>query len=121
MQVTGTFPEGIITENGRISRNFTLVEQLFRHTLEIAHDPDIDAEDVGDPVYYSACLLAKRITIEGISKVLPAMILELSGLDGTELAKATFTLENQRANFRSAAEAAEKERAGAAETGAEPL
>ena len=119
MNVTGTFPEGIITEDGRICREYVLEEQLFRHTLEIAHDKDIEQEAVNDQVYYSACLLSKRFTIAGIQKVTPAMILNLSAQDGVELANATFTLENQRSNFRSAAQAAEKERAGAPQVGAE--
>jgi len=117
MQVTGTFPEGIITEDGRICREFTLQEQTFRTRLEIAFDPDIDAELLTDPVYDAACLMAKRLQVEGIDKVTPEQVLDLSAEDSSELISKTMFLETQRSNFRGAAQAAAEERARIVEAG----
>lgn len=116
MQVAGTFPEGIITKDG-IFRNFTLQEQTFRTTLEIAHDQDIDKDLMNDEVYYSACLMSKRLSVAGLDKVTPEQVLELSALDAAELINKTNVLETQRANFRSAAQAAAEERDRAAKAG----
>jgi len=121
MQITGTFPEGIITEDGRICRDFILQEQTFRTRLEIAFDPDIDADLLTDPVYDAACLMAKRLQVEGLDKVTPEQVLDLSAQDSDELIGKTMSLETQRSNFRGAAQAAEKERAGTAKAGAETL
>ena len=120
MQITGTFTEGIITEDGRILRDFTLVEQTFRTTLEIAHDQDIDKDLINDEVYYSACLVAKRLSVDGLDKVTPEQVLDLSALDSAELTGQIYSLERQRSNFRSAAQAAAEERARAAEAGPDP-
>jgi len=116
MQVTGSFPEGIITEDG-IFQGFVLMEQTFRTTLEIAHDPDIDKELINDEVYYSACLMSKRLQVEGLDRVTPEQVLDLSALDTAELINKTNALETQRANFRDAAKAAAEERDRALKAG----
>jgi hypothetical protein len=118
MQVTGTFPEGIISKDGKICTEFTLVEQTFRTTLEVAHDPDIDNSLLEDEVYYDACKYAKRLKVKGIAKVTPEMVLDLSGLDTAMLINKINALETQRANFRSAAQAAAEKGTGAPEAGA---
>lgn len=119
MQITGKFPEGIIT-NDRICRDFTLQEQTFRTRLEIAFDPDINTDLLADGVYDAACLMAKRLRVDGIDKLTPEQVLDLSAQDSSELIGKTLKLESQRANFRSAAQAAEEKRAGAAEAGSDP-
>lgn len=120
MQVTGTFPEGIITADGRILRDFTLQEQTFRTRLEIAFDPAIDADLLADPVYDAACLMAKRLQVDGIDKVTPEQVLDLGVQDSSELINKVTLLETQRANFRSAAQAAAEEGAGTSKAGSEP-
>jgi hypothetical protein len=111
----GTFPEGLLVE-GRLYREFILDEQKFRHTLEIMNDPTT-GNKVEDPTWYSAALLAKRLTVEGLSEVTPEMVLDLSGPDGDELTRVSIDLENRRQEFRSTAQAAAEASAGAVEAG----
>jgi hypothetical protein len=120
MEIAGRFPEGIITADGRIFRDFMLLEQTFRTTLEIAHDQSIDKDLLDDEVYYSACLMAKRLTVDGIDNLSPEQVLDLSAEDAAELINKTSILERQRANFRDAAQAAAEKGAGAPETGLKP-
>jgi len=106
MQLTGTFPEGIVVD-GICYREITLTEHQFRHTMELASDPTTDVKRLEDPVYYQAAILARRLKVNLLPvPVTPDMILELSGVDGDELARVASTLEQQRKAFRDAAQAA---------------
>jgi len=111
----GTFPEGIVFD-GLVFRKFTLEEQRFRHTLEIMNDP-ASGDKVSDPVWYSAALLARRMTVEGLVHVTAEMVQDLSGPDGVELTRASIALEQRRQDFRSSVQASEKDADSAAETG----
>jgi hypothetical protein len=112
MTESGTFPEGIIVD-GKVCREFTLDEELFRHTLELSNDPAIDPAQFNDPAYYSACLLAKRLTVPGIDRVTPELVQNLSGADGAALVTVATKLEIRRKAFRDAAEAAPEAGTGA--------
>lgn len=113
----GVFPEGIEIA-GQVHREFTLDEQKFRHTLEVVNDPATGSR-IEDPVWYSAALLARRLSIPGQfdAAVTPEMVLNLSGADGDELTRASIVLEQRRQAFRSAAQAAPEAAAGALEDG----
>ncbi len=99
----GTFPEGIIAA-GMVFQEFSLDEQRFRHTLEVMNDPAA-GEKVENPVWFSAALLARRLTVVGLDRVTPEMVLDLSGPDGDELTRATLQLEQRRREFRNSAQA----------------
>ncbi len=103
MTETGQLPEGIVVD-GRVCRDFVIDEQRFRHTLEIMNDP-ASGEKVEDPVWFSAALLARRLSVVGVDRVTPEMVLDLSGPDGDELTRATLQLEQRRREFRSSAQA----------------
>lgn len=118
MVESGIFPEGIVVE-GRLHCDFTLDEQKFRHTLEVMNDPATGSKVV-DSVWYSAALLARRLSVVGIPVITPDMVLDLSGPDGDELTRASIELELRRKEFRSAAQAASETAAGAAEDGVQP-
>lgn len=117
MVQTGTFPEGIVTGDGTLCREYTLHERAFRHVLEVAHDPDIDKALMGDPVYYDAAILSKRLEVAGIDRLTPEVILDLSGDDGDELATAIMELDQRRAEFRKAQQTNAQAAAGTAEAG----
>lgn len=102
MEQTGTFPRGIEI-GGQFHREFALAPRLFRHTMELAYDPAVDKTLLADPVYYDAAIIARRLTVPGVAKVTPEMVLNLDGDDGDELATAIMSLDKRRAEFRGAA------------------
>lgn len=112
MVQTGTFPNGIINDKGEACREFILQERTFRHTLELAGDPDIKKELLGAPAYYDAAIISKRLAIAGIHKMTPDMVLDLAGEDGDMLANAMMDLDQRRAEFRSQQQAAAQTAAG---------
>lgn len=113
----GTFPEGIIVDGIKF-KEFTLDEQRFRHTLEIMNDPAAK-DKVEDPVWYSAALLARRMTVEGLEHITAEMVLDLSGPDGDELTRAGIALEQRRRDFRNSLQARENVPDSPAEAGAQ--
>lgn len=108
MNVTGTFPNGVINGQGEVCHEFVLNERTFRHSLELANDRNIDKELLVDPVYYDAAIIAKRLSVPGLDRLTPEMVLDLEGEDGDALAQAIMTLDQRRSEFRSAAPAAPK-------------
>jgi len=108
MDFTGTFPDGITNTKGEICRDFILQERTFRHTLELANDPAINKDLLGDYVYYDACIISKRLKVTGIEYLSPEMVLDLGGGDGDTLANAIMDLDKRRSDFRSAQQAAQK-------------
>lgn len=108
MDFTGIFPNGFITAEGDICKDFTLQERTFRNTLELANDPAINKDLLGDYVYYDACIISKRLKVTGIEYLSPEMVLDLDGADGDTLANAIMDLDKRRSDFRSAQQAAQK-------------
>lgn len=98
----GIFPDGILSE-GRILRDFQLQEETFRHTLEVGNDPAIDNDLCNDAAYFSAAVLSKRVTVDGLETVTPQTILDLSGDDGQYLMMLSALLDKRREDFRSQA------------------
>lgn len=117
MVETGTLIDGIMDATGAVHREFTLDEERFRHSLEIANDKAISALATADSVFYQAALLAKRLTVQGIETVTPDMILDLSGEDGDLLMQANGRLDDKRKAFRDAAQAAPEKTGGTAQVG----
>lgn len=115
MKATGCFPEGLII-NGMVYKEFTLEEHTFRHTLELASDPAIDYKRLDDPAYYQAAVFSRRLSIPGV-RLSVDDILEMSGIDGQELVRASNEVELQRKIFRDAAAAATEGHDSPAETG----
>lgn len=117
MQLTGTFPEGVIID-GQLFCDFILTEHQFRHTMALASDPAVDVKKLDDPVYYQAAVMAKRLQlVDGPDSLTPEQILDLSGADGQELIAVAGDLEQQRKAFRDAAQAAPAGHGVLAETG----
>lgn len=102
MEQTGTFPYGIANDQGEICRDFVLKERTFRHTLELANDPSVNKDLLSDPAYYDAAVISKRLSVAGIAKLTPDMVLDLEGEDGDALANAIMTLDQRRSEFRKA-------------------
>lgn len=114
MVQTGTFPNGIINDKGEACREFILAERTFRHTLELAGDPDVKKELLAAPAYYDAAIISKRLAVAGIQKMTPDMVLDLDGEDGDVLANAMMDLDQRRAEFRNQQQVAAQTAAGAA-------
>lgn len=119
MVETGTFPEGLL-HDGKIYKAFTLEEENFGHTLGMINSPAVDAARMAEPAYNSAALFAQRLSVAGVVRVTPDMVLSLSGPDGNELVRASISLESRRLQFRKEIEAAPEDDTGAAEAGAGP-
>jgi hypothetical protein len=96
----GTLPDGIL-ENSIICQDYTLAEETFRHTLEVGNDPAIDSKRLNDSTYFSAAILAKRLTVAGVAAITPDTVLDLSGADGRELMYRAAVLDQRREEFRS--------------------
>jgi len=109
---TGTFPHGILNEEGELCKAFVLHERTFRHSLQLANDPALKQELLVDPVYYDAAIISKRLTIAGIPAITPEMVLDLEGDNGDALANAMMALDKRRTEFRSANKAAPEAAAG---------
>lgn len=117
MDITGTFPEGILV-NGTLLTDFVLEEHQFRHSLELASDPAIELQRLDDPVYYQAAVLSRRLVVSGLGRPLtPGEVMGLSGADGQAVMAAAATLEQRRKAFRGAAQAAAAGPDSPAETG----
>jgi hypothetical protein len=120
-----TFTHGLLSE-GKYFKDFTLEEEVMKHTLDVANDLELDIprlignveENIPeDETYYSACLLAKRLTVEGVEKVTPEMVLGLSRTDGRLLLRLSSRLDKRRELFRDEAAANQKGHPGAPEAG----
>ena len=96
---------------------FTLREDRFGDTLEVANNPLTSAKAADSEAYYRAALFAQRLTIEGLDTVTPEMVVELSGADGEILMDAAGRIARRRQEFRNAAQAAEKKAGSAAKAG----
>lgn len=101
MEHSGKFPHGII-HDGVACCDFVLKERTFRHTLELANDPTINKDLFSDPAYYDAAVISKRLSVAGIEKLTPEMVLDLEGDDGDTLANAIMALDQRRTEFRKA-------------------
>ena len=117
MQITGTFLHGLAAADGSICRAFTLDERRFRHTLELANDSSINKDLLGEPAYYDASIICKRLKVEVIGHLTPEMVLDLEGDDGDVLASAIMSLAQRRDEFRRAQQAAQEAAPGSAEAG----
>lgn len=117
MNVAGTFPNGIINGQGEACKEFTLNERAFRHTLELANDSTINKDLLGEPAYYDASIICKRLKVEGIDHLTPEMVLDLEGDDGDVLANAIMSLDQRRTEFRRTQQAAPKAAPSPAEAG----
>jgi|GEM_PF-3115572 len=113
---SGEFFHGMLSE-GRYYKAFTLEEEVMEHTLRVSNDTELDfARLYGDEAnelpedfaYYSAALLSKRLTVPGIAKVTPEMVLRLSRSDGRMLLMYSSQLEQRRELFRKEAAASEE-------------
>jgi hypothetical protein len=102
MEHKGTLPIGIEVD-GKMCREYTLVEERFRHKLEVYTDADCGEQALKDPTYHTAAVLAKRLKIEGIEKVTPDMVLDLFPEDGSEIGNAASGIAARRSDFRSSA------------------
>ncbi len=116
MSQSGVFVDGVEID-GRCCTGFTLVAETFGHTLNLLNDPEIEVERLQDEAFHRACLFAQRLTIEGVAKVTPDMVLELSGTDGRLLLSADAILMQRRLEFRSQAQTAAQTDSSPAETG----
>lgn len=116
--ITGTFPEGIIHE-GKLYRQFSLAPEAFCHSLALMSDPDVDTKQLHNDTYFRAALFAQRLTVPGIKKITPDMVLYLSGDDGQELLSISNDLEKRRKEFRRSLETAAENASCDAEAGAE--
>lgn len=120
MNIAGTFPNGINNAQGEACKEFVLNERTFRHSLELANDRNIEKELLVDPVYYDAAIIAKRLSVSGLDRLTPEMVLDLAGEDGDALAQAIMTLDQRRVEFRSAAPPVSKAADSPGQTG-DPL
>ena len=118
----GEFVHGVLHQ-GRYHKTFVLEEEVMEHTLRVSNDGEVDflrlyGDDakkiLGDDSYYSAFLLAKRLTVEGVEKVTPEMVLRLSRKDGQKLLFLSSRLEQRRELFREEAAAPKKGHPGPA-------
>ena len=114
MVLTGTFPNGVLNDQGSICREFILEERTFRHALEVGSDGSIKKELLSSPVYYDALVLSKRLKIAGIDRLTPEQVLELDAEDGDTLVSAMLELDQRRADFRREQQATPQTPAGAA-------
>lgn len=102
MEHKGTFPVGIEVE-GEFFREFLLREERFKHKLAVFTDHSIARAALVDPAYMAAAVLAKRLTVAGIERVTPEMVLDLFPEDGNELGMAGASIVQRRNEFRSSA------------------
>jgi len=102
MEHKGTFLIGIEVE-GEFHKEFLLQEERFKHKLEVFTDHTIAREALVDPAFMAAAVLAKRLTVTGIARVTPEMVLDLFPEDGNELGMAGATIVQRRRDFRSSA------------------
>ncbi len=116
MSITQSFPEGLLHQD-KLYKEFTLVTEEFRHTLDLLNNPAVQTERLADEAYYQACMLAARLTVPGVEAVTPEMIQQLAGADGRTLLSASNELEIRRRDFRRAIETAKEETSSPAETG----
>jgi len=123
----GELPCGILVD-GRYFTRFTLEEEVMRHSLLVSNDTTLDWGRLAgderkkppvppDDAYFSAAIMAARLTVEGIDKVTPEMVEALPKADGRMLLQCSAQLEQRRELFREEAAAAEERRAGAPEAG----
>lgn len=121
----GTFLHGI-EHDGKLFREFTLEEEVMRHTFAVSNDPDLDLERLAgdekkkvppDAAYYSACIMASRLKVEGLDKVTPEQVENLSKHDGQLLLILSAQIEQRRDHFRAEIEAAAQGHPGAEEAG----
>lgn len=117
MVQTGTFPNGIVNDQGKPCAEFILHERTFRHTLELANDATIDKKLLSDSAYYDAAIISKRLKVAGIDNLTAEMVLDLDGADGDTLANAMMDLDQRRADFRKEQQAAAQAAAGADQAG----
>jgi hypothetical protein len=105
---TGTFEHGVLFA-GKYFKLFTLEEDTMRHALMVSNDRTLDYKRLAgdeakgipaDEAYYSACVLSKRLQVEGVEKVTPEMVLNLSRRDGQKLLVLSAQLETRREEFR---------------------
>ncbi|MDA8413028.1 MAG: hypothetical protein M0023_04480 [Desulfobacteraceae bacterium] len=106
----GTFTHGIIVDN-KIHREFVLEEEVMRHTFLVSNDPTLDFVRLAgndkakppvpaDEAYYSACLMAARLKVEGLDKVTPEQVEQLSKEDARRLLTLSAIIEQRRDHFR---------------------
>ena len=123
----GTFTHGIIF-NGIILREFTLKEEVMRHTFLVSNDRTLDIARLSgddkatppiapDEAYFQACIMAARLKVEGIAKVSPEQVENLSKADGMQLMFKSAAIEQRRDLFRTEIAAAAPGHTGTEEAG----
>lgn len=119
LKATGTLPIGI-EYNGKNCREFEYREQLVRDAIEILESADVERATKSDS-YYGVCLMAKRLSVEGIEKdaITPALIMDMTQVDFNHLAEIEQKQAVKRESFRGAAAAATNPSDSVAETGGE--
>jgi hypothetical protein len=119
LKTTGTLPIGI-EWNGQLCREFEYREQLVRDAIEILESADVERATKSDS-YYGVCLMAKRLSVEGIDKeaVTPDLIMNMTQVDFNHLAEIEQKQVAKRESFRDAAAAATNPSDSVAEIGGE--
>jgi hypothetical protein len=121
----GIFTHGVLS-GGKYFTAFVLAEDTMLHTLMVSNDSSLDFRRLSgdeendipaDESYYSACILAKRLQVEGVKQVTPEMIMGLSRQDGQLLLAKSALLEQRREEFRKAAAASPEGHPGPVEDG----
>jgi hypothetical protein len=124
----GAFAHGVLHQ-GRYYKSFVLEEDTMRHALLVSNDHTLDFRRLAgdeakgipsDDAYYSACILAKRLKVDGVANTTPEQVLNLSRQDGQLLLGLSARLEQRRELFRSEAAAAAQGPAGDAEARLRP-
>ncbi|MDA8428482.1 MAG: hypothetical protein M0T70_04430 [Geobacteraceae bacterium] len=111
----GSFTHGIIVGK-KAYREFILEEEIMRHTFLISNNPALDFARLAgnekaeppvppDEAYYSACLMAARLTVEGLDKVSPEQVEQLSKADARQLLTLSASMDQRRDHFRAEIEA----------------
>jgi hypothetical protein len=122
---SGTFIHGIEHE-GKFYREFVLEEEVMRHTFMVSNDNSLNLERLAgdekkkiapDAGYFSACIMAARLKVEGLDRVSPEQLEELSKADGMLLLVMSAQLEQRRTLFRAKAETPEKGHPSSKKTG----
>ena len=114
---TGTFPNGILNEQGTLCREYILQERTFRTMLDVGNDTTLDVKQINDASYYDAAIISKRLKVAGIDSLTPDMVLDLEGADADELARAMIDLDKRRGEFRKSHQAPEKKADSTPEAG----